>query len=290
MNLQFLLDEIKGATKTFFSPVVWMWNWMNDPTNRKWTVVAASNLLGIIAVYFVVTEFAWWMLGAIWFMWLVFGGIGAEAGLHNLWSHTAFRLIGPVRYFVGWCAVMSAQETPFFWAMIHRGFHHPHSDREKDLHSPKRGWWTAYIGWMFGNLPLEGSLGYVRDLLRDPMLKCINKHYAKIYWISILFGFLILGKYAFVWFVIPSLLAAHQENMVNLFCHVKIPLLNYRNHDTPDNSYNNWLLALIAPWGVFLHNNHHNSPKRYHFDERWFEIDVRRWLVPALIWIDEGVR
>lgn len=264
------------------------WNWLNHYTNRPWTIIFATHLLGLPAIYFLLTQFAWWMLPAIWVMWFIFGGIGAEIGLHRLWSHRSFALTGPIRWFVAWCSVMAIQDTPFFWAILHRGVHHPNADKAGDLHSPVHGWWHAYMGWMFKPKQLEAKMSVVRDLVRDPMHRWIGKHYTTVYWTSIAVSLLLLGPVlTCILLIIPSLLALHQESLVNLFCHLQLPLLSYRNHSTGDRSTNNWLLSWLAPWGLFLHNNHHGKPNRYHFDERWFEIDVCRWVVPALVFLDK---
>jgi stearoyl-CoA desaturase (delta-9 desaturase) len=52
----------------------------------------------------------------------------------------------------------------------------------------------------------------------------------------------------------------------------------YRNHDTRDNSRNNWFISLIL-WGEGWHNNHHNNPRDWNLQHHWYEIDICSWVI-----------
>jgi fatty-acid desaturase len=66
-------------------------------------------------------------------------------------------------------AVFAGQGSSIFWVAIHRGYHHPHADTERDLHSPKvHGIWHAFAGWfkeMTENNPVVNPK-YAVDLMR----------------------------------------------------------------------------------------------------------------------------
>ena len=42
---------------------------------------------------------------------------------------------------------MAAQKGPLWWAGHHR-VHHRYADTDRDIHSPKRGFWWSQVGWI----------------------------------------------------------------------------------------------------------------------------------------------
>ena len=132
-----------------------------------------------------------------------------------------------------------------YWAALHRGVHHRHPDGERDLHTPRKGIWH----W--------GSMAVLALVL-------------PLAWFCTLV-------------VLPILLSVHQENVINVCCHIRA--LGYRNHDTRDDSVNIWPLGILF-WGQGFHNNHHARADRSDFGERWFEFDSCRVVIPVLRWLD----
>jgi stearoyl-CoA desaturase (delta-9 desaturase) len=53
-------------------------------------------------------------------------------------------------------------------------------------------------------------------------------------------------------------------------------LWGYRNYDTPDNSRNNLIIALLNS-GEGWHNNHHADPRSARHGHKWWELDLA-WL------------
>ena len=86
--------------------------------------------------------------------------------------------------------------------------HHRHPDGERDLHTPRKGIWH----W--------GSMAVLALVL-------------PLAWFCTLV-------------VLPILLSVHQENIINVCCHIRA--LGYRNHDTRDDSVNIWPLGILF-WG-----------------------------------------
>jgi stearoyl-CoA desaturase (delta-9 desaturase) len=64
---------------------------------------------------------------------------------------------------------------------------------------------------------------------------------------------------------------------VNSLTHI----FGYRNHDTRENSRNNWLVALFA-CGEGWHNNHHSDPACCTVRHRWWELDITYLEIRAL--------
>ena len=78
------------------------------------------------------------------------------------------------------------------------------------------------------------------------------------------------GLSLFVWGVLVRTVAVwHITWSVNSLTH----LFGYRNHETEENSRNNWLVALFAA-GEGWHNNHHADPACATVQHRWWELDV----------------
>ena len=50
-------------------------------------------------------------------------------------------------FVLAWIGCMSLQKGPLWWAAHHRN-HHRFSDTERDVHSPKRGFWWSHMGWI----------------------------------------------------------------------------------------------------------------------------------------------
>jgi stearoyl-CoA desaturase (delta-9 desaturase) len=82
-------------------------------------------------------------------------------------------------------------------------------------------------------------------------------------------------KLALTAFCLVSFLGTIQDNLVNVFGHLK-GIIGYRNYATKDNSYNNFILGYLA-WGQGWHNNHHYDPKNFNFghgvSSKWWEWD-----------------
>jgi fatty-acid desaturase len=257
---------------------------MNHSPHVRYILVPI-HILGVMALF--CTHYNWIDILYIWLAWFITGGIGTEVGLHRLYSHKSFLIKSKImKWGVGWAACMGGQWSPIFWAALHRGYHHPGCDTNKDLHSPIHGKWQAYSGWLFDLKDNDVNLSYVKDLIIDPIQQILHKHYLKIFW-STLTIFFIINIHLFFVMVIGVLLAIHQENIVNLFCHIKSRLA-YRNFETNDNSVNIYILGLLF-WGQGFHNNHHAKPNRYDFGIKFTEIDICRWIVPAIVWIDNRI-
>jgi stearoyl-CoA desaturase (delta-9 desaturase) len=77
-----------------------------------------------------------------------------------------------------------------------------------------------------------------------------------------------------------TVLVWHITWSVNSFSHAS----GYRNYETPDESRNNWFVALIAS-GEGWHNNHHAEPNAASSGHRWWEFDPAYQLIRAMSFI-----
>jgi fatty-acid desaturase len=229
---------------------------------------------------------ATWLFGSI-IVWAVLSGLGIAIGYHRLLSHRSFQASIMLKRILASIGILAGQGSPIFWTSVHRGQHHPHSDTDRDPHSPLKGRFHAFLGWQFFFCADDFDPRYAIDLVRDPFLRKISQHY---YWVFWIFTFLIASCSwsFFIYCYLPGLfVSVHQENIVNALCHVST--WGYRNFEVGDRSRNLWILGTVF-FGQGFHNNHHAHPQRYNFGVHAWEIDFCRWIVPVLMWFDGGWR
>lgn len=203
-------------------------------------------------------EFAIYFL--IFFLW---HSLGISIGYHRVLSHKAVEIPRAWLYFLLAGGYLAMQGAPIPWASVHR-YHHQVTDTEKDLHSPRRGFWKAFGGWMLDKNP---DLDYlVPDLLEDPLLvwfgtgplpakPWLNLSLCFLWRVLI---FIVLGPIAAGASFLCWILVFFLPHMINTFCH----MVGYRNFETTDNSRNIGGLFSILTVGESLHNNHHRYPRR----------------------------
>ena len=239
--------------------------------------VHALGLVALALLPFISLKILWLTLTG----WILFSGFGIAVGYHRLFAHKGFKVTRPVEIFLLVCGAFGSQGSSIFWCALHRGYHHPHADTERDIHSPIHGKFNAYVGWMFKIKPDSISMKYAVDLMRDPAHLWVHKNYNSLLWIPIFLSALVSWKIALYFFILPMVMAVHQENLVDLFCHTR-NVFGYRNHDTKDNSMNNIVLGLFG-WGQGWHNNHHKRPADWNFgSDRWYEFDPCRLVIPLI--------
>ena len=138
----------------------------------------------------------------------------------------------------------------------------------------------------------------VKDLARYPELRFLNR-FDLLIPVLLAAGILLLGmgleRWApslgtngpqlLIWgFFISTVVLFHATFTINSLAHV----LGRRRFDTPDQSRNNWFLALIT-LGEGWHNNHHRFPVSARQGFRWWEVDITYYLLKlmaatGLIW------
>jgi fatty-acid desaturase len=244
-------------------------------------IILPVHSLALLGLILMIAGFAspkWLFL--TWFSWFMISGFGIAVGFHRLFSHNAFETPQWIRDTLAYIGALGAQGSPIFWASLHVGTHHPFADTEKDVHSPIHGWWRSYMGWQFHLKPENVPFRAGARLMREPFQKFLHKNYNRIYWGTVIIVALIDWRIAAYGLLLPGVISMHQENLVDLFCH--IPTGGYRNYPTKDQSVNNYFLGLFA-FGQGWHNNHHARPWDYNFGgNHWYEFDMCSILVPLI--------
>lgn len=173
------------------------------------------------------------------------------------------------------------QKGPLWWTAHHRA-HHRHSDRALDPHSPRvRNFWWSHIGWVLSPQHVATDWRVVKDWLRFPELRWINRlHWLPGIGLAVL-CWLIGGWSGLVWgFFVSTIFLFHATFFVNSLCH----LFGRRRYRTTDDSRNNLFVALLT-CGEGWHNNHHHYPVSARQGFRWWEIDFSYYALRILGWV-----
>lgn len=207
---------------------------------------------------------------------ILISGYGIAVGYHRYYSHKSFKTNKVFQTLITYFGALACQGKPLYWVSVHRMFHHPFADTEKDPHSPVHGNWSAFIGWMFKIDPEKARLKGVSDMVKDKIPVFFHRHYYTTLWITWTLLF-IINPYVLLGIALAQLWAFHQENVIDLFCH-KRGWWGYRNYSTNDDSLNILPLGYLT-WGQAWHNNHHAQAGTVSFARKWWEIDPAVFLV-----------
>jgi stearoyl-CoA desaturase (delta-9 desaturase) len=133
------------------------------------------------------------------------------------------------------------------------------------------------MGWLFkGRIP-DPSV-YCRHLLKDPIIVLVNRTYGLWVMLSLVLPFLIGGWTGFLWAgLVRIFLVHHVSASTNSICHT----FGKREFETPDESRNQWIAALLS-FGQGWHNNHHAFPRSAFTGLHWWQLDFSGYLIWVL--------
>ena len=240
-------------------------------------ILLGSITLVLLAIGMIPLYYLWATL----VMWVLVCGLGIAVGYHRIFSHKTHVLPIWKENIILFLAVFAGQGASIFWTALHRGYHHPHSDTTKDLHSPfAYSKLNAFIGWQYKITEKTNpvSIKYAVDLVRKSNHIWFHNHHLKVLWGVPFVVALFNWQLALTAFCLVTMIGVVQDNLVNVFGHIK-GLIGYRNFETKDNTQNNFILGYLA-WGQGWHNNHHHDPKSFDFGSslsgKWWEFDPCR--------------
>ncbi|MEO6293067.1 MAG: fatty acid desaturase [Burkholderiaceae bacterium] len=208
-------------------------------------------------------------LGALFF---VFVSMGLGIGFHRHFTHHAYKTSALGKAVLGILGTWSLQGPIVSWVADHRR-HHRFADQQYDPHSPwvddkgkiesrLAGWFHAHIGWKF-KVAVSDENRYVPDLLKDPVVMFVSRHY----WVIAIAGLLAPGALGYVyggwdecltcllWAGGVRAILLHQfEGIANSVTH----LFGTKVDGSQDESRNNlWLTVVLM--GEGLHSYHHQN-------------------------------
>jgi stearoyl-CoA desaturase (delta-9 desaturase) len=203
------------------------------------------------------------------------------AGYHRYFSHRSYKLNRFWQFCLAVLAQTSGQKGVLWWAAHHRD-HHRYSDQKEDLHSPVNdGFWWSHLGWILSDEYDVYDRRRIADFGKFPELRWLDTFHQVplvLYGVAV---YLIGGWSAFVWgFIASTVVLYHGTFLINSLSHI----WGTRRFATPDQSRNNFLLALVT-MGEGWHNNHHHCMSSVRQGIRWWEVDLTYYLLRMLSWI-----
>ncbi|HMI38167.1 MAG TPA: acyl-CoA desaturase, partial [Steroidobacteraceae bacterium] len=212
---------------------------------------------------------------------------------HRYFSHRTFKTSRVGQFVFGLLGASAVQRGPVWWAAHHR-HHHANSDRESDIHSPSQhGFWRSHMGWFLTIKGFAPDFQLVRDLLKFPELRWLDRFDIFVP-VFLGVGMFLLGVILhnvapqlgttgwqmLVWgFVISTVFCWHATYTINSLSHV----FGGQRYRTGDTSRNNWLLAILT-LGEGWHNNHHYYPNSVRQGFYWWEYDLTFYVLKLLSW------
>ena len=174
--------------------------------------------------------------------------LGQTIGYHKLFGHRAFKPRRWYPFVATAVASIAFYGDPLSSAMIHR-IHHRYSDTDRDPHSPMKGRFHAYLGWMATYRPATRDAMAVADLVRDyPWMTKFRRFewlvplvfHTMLYWASPLVSCAVL---------IGCYLSIQNALLLNTFSH------DPHSNDEDKATDSVFLARWINP--AFLHKYHH---------------------------------
>lgn len=202
---------------------------------------------------------------------LLFGIVGVNAGYHRYFSHKSYDTYRPIAIIMAVIGTLATLGSLISWVAIHR-YHHLHADKEEDPHSPKHiGAFRAYIyDWKRTNI----SKKFMRDLIGDPVVMFLHRHYFKVIFAYIILLVLIDPMLVIFAYAIPATGCLNGVSAVTVISHIH----GYKNHPYNDDAKNSWISSVLS-LGEGWHNNHHVAPYKHKQGEKWWEFDPPYWFI-----------
>ncbi|MET1254855.1 acyl-CoA desaturase [Aliikangiella maris] len=256
----------------------------------NWLRIVPFILIHLFPLLIFVVGFSW---TALWFAvaFYVLRMFAITGFYHRYFSHRNFKTSRTIQFIFAFIGATSAQRGPLWWASHHRE-HHRHSDTTADPHSPEhKGFWWSHMFWFLADENLPTQTQRIKDFTKYRELQWLDRFDMFAPLILIIGLFLtgeILAVYApsldtnglqlVVWgFFVSTLCLYHATYTINSLAH----RFGKRRFETPDNSRNNFWLALIT-LGEGWHNNHHYFSGTARQGFYWWEIDITYYLLKIM--------
>jgi stearoyl-CoA desaturase (Delta-9 desaturase) len=224
--------------------------------------------------FFVTITWQDWVLCAVLYVGRMFF---ITAGYHRYFAHRSYKMGRVPQFLTALGATTAAQKGPLWWAGHHR-IHHRFTDTDRDIHSPRDGFWWSHVGWILSNRYKDTDESAIRDFAAYPELRLLDRFHWVGPWILGLVCLLIGGWGGLIiGFFLSTVLLWHGTFIVNSLAHV----FGRRRFATPDTSRNSLFIALVTG-GEGWHNNHHYLPASARQGLMWWEIDTTWYVLRAL--------
>ena len=261
-------------------------------------IVTAVPVLALgLVVWQVWGDFLRWSDVVVFAIMYVATGLGVTVGFHRHFTHRSFKTKKPVRATLAVLGSAAIEGPIISWVADHRK-HHTFSDQEGDPHSPHvghgggfrgalKGLFHAHVGWLFIHTQRGARKRYARDLLEDPVVSFVDRHF--LAWVigglvaAFALGWAIGGSFyaaltGLLWGgAVRMLVVHHVTYSINSLCH----FFGRRRFETGDESRNLFWLSLPT-FGESWHNNHHAFPTSAMHGMRAWELDPSALVIRGL--------
>ena len=217
-----------------------------------------------------------------------------SAGYHRYFAHRSYKTGRVFQFLLALFGSLSHQKGPLWWAAHHR-YHHAHSDRKDDIHSPgQHGFWWAHCFWIFSMAYRRADQRLVSTFTTYRELRLLDRFYAlpPLAAAALIFflGYTLQhikpelntsGPQLLGWgFFVSTVLVHHAVYSANSIGH----LFGSRRFESSDQSRNNIFVALLT-FGDGWHNNHHFYPRSARHGFYWWEVDLTLYILKALSYL-----
>lgn len=213
----------------------------------------------------------WWLLSLFGYFLVMCCGVSVM--FHRCLTHKSFKTQKWIEKLFTFFGAMGGTGSSLGWVAVHR-VHHRYSDKVEDPHSPHTG---SIWGIFVNKYNFKFNKWVIRDLLVDPFHLFLHKNYYAI--LAAYFALLLLISFKlFLFFgVLPMFYVFVASAVTVILGHMH----GYRTYNLNDKSSNSWIAAYLV-WGEGWHNNHHRFPRKWLFQNKWWEIDFSSYIVRAI--------
>jgi stearoyl-CoA desaturase (delta-9 desaturase) len=205
-----------------------------------------------------------------------FTALGITVGYHRMLTHRSFEAHPIIRFLFLMFGSMAMEGPALAWASVHIQ-HHANTDEEDDPHSPLHGFLHAHLGWFVNGFKANPDV-YGRWLKKDKLVVFMSNTFLLWAVLTFVIPFLLGGWTGLLWGgLVRVFLTTHVTWSVNSICHT----FGKRMFETKDQSYNNWVVGLLA-FGEGWHNNHHAFPRSAFHGMRWYQFDLSSYVIMAM--------
>lgn len=209
----------------------------------------------------------------------LYAGLGVSMMFHRYYTHKSFKMNKNLAWVFTWLGILAGRGSPMGWVYVHRD-HHANADIDgKDPHRPAgyKWWWVFFPHLMqYGK---NMNLHIIRDMITDKKQVHVGKYYNAYLAGWVLLLLLIDPWLAYFGWIVP---VAITNVAFNSFHHTGHGhgYQSEKNHKSAD-STNTWIHGYFL-WGEGWHNNHHSSPHKWKFGNKWWELDPVSWVIGAV--------
>ena len=213
-------------------------------------------------------------------------GMAITGGYHRYYTHRAYDCGKPLQLFYLVFGATAVENSVLNWASDHRR-HHRFVDQEEDPYNILKGGLYAHIGWIFykdARRPRE-KFNNIPDLLKDPLARWQDRWYLPIVLLATFalptYVGLIQGRPVggLLWGGFLRIVVVHHMTfLINSAAH----LYGSRPYSLRNSARDNWWLGPLT-FGEGYHNFHHAFQADYRNGVRWWQFDVTKWWILAMV-------